>query len=90
MIDTEVHTKYNALLKKVNSVRDFSSMLPEDMLTNSMFLNFLLYFVEPTSISLDGLTAMNGIFLTEDERKVLYPPIIDFIILVKNKFLNAI
>ena len=88
MIDGEVVDKYNALLKTVNSVRDFTPLLPENMLHDSLLLNFILYFVEPTFESLDGLTAMNGIKLNTSEREVIYPHIIDFIIFIKKKFLD--
>ena len=87
MIDGEVVEKYNKLLKTVNSVRDFTSLLPENMLHDSLLLNFILYFVEPTFESLDGLTAMNGIKLSSDERDAIYPHIIDFIVFIKSKFL---
>ena len=88
MIDGEVVEKYNALLQTVKSVRDFTSLLPENMLHDSLLLNFILYFVEPTFESLDGLTAMNGIKLNSDEREAIYPHIIDFIIFMKKKFSN--
>ena len=87
MIDAEVEQHYNQLLKKVNSVKDFSSMLPDDALNDSILLNFILYFVEPSFQGLELCTTMNGIFLTDDEKEAIYPPIIDFIDLLKDKFM---
>ena len=87
MIDAEIEQHYNQLLKKVNSVKDFSSMLPDDALNDSILLNFILYFVEPSFQGLELCTTMNGIFLTDDEKEEIYPPIIDFIVLLKDKFM---
>ena len=86
MIDDEVKLHYDSLVKTVNSVKDFSAILPADLLQNDMLLQFVLYFVEPSFQGIDTLTSMNGISLSSDEKQAIYPLVIDFIILVKNKF----
>ena len=86
MLDNEVIEKYNSLVKTVNSVKDFSAILPADLLNDTILLNFVLYFVEPSFQGIDTLTSMNGISLSSDEKQAIYPLVIDFIILVKNKF----
>lgn len=86
MIDDEVITKYNELITTVNKVKDFSPILPDNILTDSFFLNFILYFVQPSFEGLDTLTALNGISLTKKERESIYPHIIEFILFIKNKF----
>ena len=85
MIDAEILHKYDNLLKQVNSVRDFSSILPSDLLQNDMLLQFVLYFVEPTVASLEGLVSMHGVLLTDDEKDSIFPQVIEFLVYLKSK-----
>ena len=53
MIDNEVIEKYDSLVKTVNVVKDFSAILPADLLNDTILLNFVLYFVEPSFQGID-------------------------------------
>ena len=85
MIDDEVVSKYDSLVKTVNSIRDFSTILPSDLLQNDMLLQFVLYFVEPTVASLEGLVSMHGVLLTDDEKDSIFPQVIEFLVYLKSK-----
>ena len=86
MIDDEVKLHYDSLVKTVNSVKDFSSVLPENLLSDTILLNFVLYFVEPSFQGIDTLTSMNGISPSEQEKQNIYPHVISFIVYLKEKF----
>ena len=47
--------------------------------------SFVLYFVEPTVASLEGLVSMHGVLLTDDEKDSIFPQVIEFLVYLKSK-----
>ena len=89
-VDEEIITRFNELKTTVNSIRNFDLVLPSDIGSIEMLIQFIAYFINPLPQDLDNLCAQYGIFLSEPEKKAIYPLIIRFIIFVKNHYLPPI
>ena len=51
-MDTEVIEKYNLLRNQINEIKpdSFDCLFPETIVDNQFLFNFILYFVQPTTI----------------------------------------
>ena len=89
-MDLEIIDRFHELKTKVNEVKNFDSMLPSDNFSIEMLIQWIAYFITPSFDSLDDMTHSYGISLTAEERSVIYPQIIEFILFIKKKFLQPV
>ena len=85
-MDCETELRFLDLRKRVNEIRDFDSMFPSDTSSIHLLINWIAYFINPTWDDLDSMTFTYGIHLNDDEKKAIYPSIIEFIFFVREKF----
>ena len=90
MVDFEIIEKFNELKINVSKVKECDCMLPSDIGSIELLIQWIVYFVNPTFEDIDTLVTSYKVELDEPQKEAIYPQIIDFILFVKKKFLVCV
>ena len=90
MVDFEIIEKFNELKINVSKVKECDCMLPSDIGSIELLIQWIVYFVNPTFEDIDTLVTSYKVELDEPQKEAIYPQIIDFILYVKKKFLVCV
>ena len=90
MVDLEIIEKFNELKINVNKVKECDCMLPSDVGSIELLIQWIVYFVNPTLEDIEALVTSYKVELDEPQKEAIYPQIIDFILFVKKKFLVCV
>ena len=90
MVDFEIIEKFNELKINVSKVKECDCMLPSDIGSIELLIQWIVYFVNPTFEDINTLVNSYKVELDEPQKEAIYPQIIDFILFVKKKFLVCV
>ena len=88
VIDNEITEKYEHLKNACDAVKIgmFGKLFPPDLESDAYLLEFIIYFINPTYNDLDCLCDTYGVELSQIEKDLIYPVVIQFILFLKKRF----